>query len=105
MQYTWAFEGVSQEGFILMGCKDKAAVMEATFVDSFHMSARFMHCEGKATPKALSFTGSYPAPQGPDWHWRITLRSSAPGRLEMVMCNISPEGVEHLAVKALLRRK
>jgi hypothetical protein len=43
--------------------------------------------------------GSYAAPPGPDWGWRITIRSASPAEFQIVMHNISPDGQEDLAVQ------
>jgi hypothetical protein len=44
--------------------------------------------------------GSYPAPPGPDWGWRITLSAPESGPLSLVMHNLPHAGEEDLAVRA-----
>lgn len=52
----------------------------------------------------VSLRGSYPAPPGPDWGWRIELENHERASLVMRMINISPEGQEALAVLAQYER-
>ena len=54
---------------------------------------------GHATDGSAEFSGFYAAPPGPDWGWRIVIRSVSPNELTIVMHNISPEGQEDLAVQ------
>jgi hypothetical protein len=44
--------------------------------------------------------GSYPAPEGPDWGWRIEIEPKAPDAFELCLFNIAPDGQEALAVLA-----
>ena len=37
---------------------------------------------------------------GPDWGWRAVIRPSPSQSLQIIMCNISPDGQEYLAVEA-----
>jgi hypothetical protein len=48
--------------------------------------------------------GSYPAPTGPDWGWRIELDLRLADQLQMRMVNITPDGQEMLAVQAVYAR-
>ncbi len=70
-----------------------------------------MLCEGDIQPDgAARVKGSYAAPPGPDWGWRITIKPpiNAPGSGEsfrMTMHNITPDGEEMLAVEAAYTRQ
>jgi hypothetical protein len=48
--------------------------------------------------------GSYAAPPGPDWGWRITLAATATSEIEISMFNIDPNGKEELAVRATYKK-
>ena len=52
------------------------------------------------TSSLLTVRGSYRAPPGPDWGWKISLTPDLEGRVRIVMHNVSPAGEEHLAVEA-----
>ncbi len=101
--YDWAFDGEAQSGVLLLGCDEENAASVA-WGDSFHMSKKIMFCTGSVAEGAVDVRGSYAAPPGPDWGWRITIRSVTPDELQIVMHNISPEGEEDLAVQADYRR-
>jgi hypothetical protein len=50
--------------------------------------------------------GSYAAPEGPDWGWRIVIGSDGPDELHLLMYNIAPDGGVYPAVESrLLRRR
>ena len=96
--YDWTYEGEEQAGVLLFGYDDENAA-SAAWVDSFHMSTKIMACAGRAANGSADLSGSYAAPPGPDWAWRITIRSVSSNQLTIVMHNISPEGQEDLAVQ------
>lgn len=53
----------------------------------------------------VAVEGSYPAPPGPDWGWRITLEQPSADALLMRMYNITPDGTAALAVEASYSRR
>jgi hypothetical protein len=53
----------------------------------------------------VSLNGSYSVPPGPDWIWMVEFVPRLPGKFELRMDNISPEGRSHLAVQAEYIRK
>jgi hypothetical protein len=60
-----------------------------------------MACDGPGPKKAtISVRGSYAAPPGPDWGWRIEITPDNNRKLRIVMFNIQPDGQEALAVEA-----
>jgi hypothetical protein len=104
--YTWSHENVSHEGVILLGHDDQQAVATAAWVDSWHMSSKIMSCQGAIDAQgAINLRGSYEAPPGPDWGWRIVITPKSGKELQIVMYNISPEGAEDLAVQAEYKRE
>jgi hypothetical protein len=117
LHYDWAFEGARHEGLLTIRLVPKPDDgTDMVWFDSFHSGGSFMlfrRGDGDAYPDgapdaAESFTyratGSYPAPEGPDWGWRIELRAADPDELQLLMYNITPDGVEMLAVQADYRR-
>lgn len=96
--YDWTYEGETQNGVLLFGYDEENAA-SAAWIDSFHMSSKIMSCTGTAADGSAALQGSYAAPPGPDWGWRIAIRTVSANELQMVMHNISPEGQEDLAVQ------
>jgi hypothetical protein len=100
-QYTWADEGQPQDGFLLIGQEGTENLIKAVWIDSWHMGDRFMLCQGSLDSQgSLSVQGTYAAPLGPDWGWRITIRLDDSYSLHLNMVNIHPDGKEDLAVEA-----
>lgn len=100
LDYTWAYEGQSQDGSLLVGHEPATGVVTLAWIDSFHNSDRMMICTGTVdTDGTLNVRGGYAAPPGPDWGWRTRLRATG-DHLSMVMFNITPDGQEERAVDA-----
>ncbi len=100
LDYTWAYQGAAQKGSLLIGFDSGPAVATAHWVDTWHMGEAVMSCHGIAeTDGSIMVRGTYSAPPGPDWGWRIGLRPSDGTALHLVMYNISPDGDEELAVE------
>jgi hypothetical protein len=101
MDYTWRYDGISQEGLLLIGYDEGQNAVTIAWADSWHMNKKIMHCVGAVTADGeMSAIGSYEAPQGPDWNWRIAISAGVKEKLRIVMHNISPEGKSELAVEA-----
>jgi hypothetical protein len=98
LSYDWTYESETQSGVLLFGYDEENAA-SAAWVDSFHMSSKIMFCTGTAADGSTDLRGSYAAPPGPDWGWRITIRSISADEMQLVMHNIHPEGQEDLAVQ------
>lgn len=106
LRYTWAFEGKPCEGILLLGDDPKAGRCDAAWADSFHNGHRLMPLSGTAAGDAdPDVRGTYPAPPGPDWGWRITLAHPTADALVLRMYNITPDGTEALAVEASYVRR
>lgn len=105
IDYTWSYGGNAQEGALIVGLHRKSGVATAYWMDSFHNGEKVMVCTGSAPADdgTLTVRGSYPAPTGPDWGWRIDI---TPGddALRIVHHNVWPEGKEELAVDSSYRR-
>jgi hypothetical protein len=103
IDYTWSYQGATQEGIILVGFEKQANAVTAHWADTWHMSDKAMTLRGGVDADGtISVLGSYAAPPGPDWGWRIVL---SPGEsFRMTMYNIWPEGKDELAVTAVYTR-
>ena len=100
LDYTWAYRGKSQEGSMLIGHVAESGLVTVHWIDTWHMSDKVMACQGRTNERGvIDVHGSYAAPPGPDWGWRIVI---TPGQktLGIVMYNITPAGQEALAVEA-----
>jgi hypothetical protein len=65
------------------------------------MGDALMTCEGApGSNGSIAVAGSYAAPPGPDWGWRIEIGPEREGGLSLRMFNVTPEGREDLAVEA-----
>jgi hypothetical protein len=104
--YTWTFEGQTQHGSMVVAWNTRAERASAGWVDSFHQSSHVMQLEGVLEDGgAVAVSGSYPAPSGPDWGWRIRLESPTADELLVLMDNVSPDGLAEPAVRIDLRRQ
>lgn len=105
MDYTWAYRGEPQEGSLLIGGDTKGGMVTAHWIDTWHMSDKVLECEGVAGEgNGISVRGSWAAPPGPDWGWRINILPGEGKVLRVVMFNVTPDGQEGLAVEASYTR-
>lgn len=112
IQYSWAFDSEPHDGCLLLGFgkiseeQGQPPPVEAVWIDSFHTNHCFMVWKGSLQQDgAVSILGSYSAPPGPDWGWRIFVDPGSAGVFRMAMYNITPEGEEFLAVTMELSRQ
>jgi len=105
LDYTWSYQGETQQGSLLIGADPHAATVTAHWVDTWHMGRIVMACQGNSEADgSISVLGAYSAPPGPDWGWRIGLQPSGGETLRLVMYNITPGGHEGLAVETNFTR-
>ena len=105
INYTWVDEGQPQAGLLMLGYNNNLEMAMAVWLDSWHTSEQFMHLEGSIEESGmLNFKGSYTAPSGPDWGWRITLQVDDNESFLITMYNITPDGEELWAVKGVYER-
>jgi len=101
LDYTWSYRGSPQAGSLLVGYRPDADLVTGHWIDTWHMGREVMACKGPADPGGgIAVSGSYAAPPGPDWGWRIEIAPAAGRSLAIVMVNISPQGEEEVAVEA-----
>lgn len=104
VDYTWAYRGAPQSGSILLGFEPKTAAVSGYWIDSWHMGHAALTCPGTATADGgIVLRGSYPAPPGPDWGWRITV-ATAGDAIRITHTNLEPDGSESPAVDGVYPR-
>jgi len=105
VRYTWESDGQPCEGIVLVRMATSPSDADLVWMDSWHQPDVFMLCPAEDDAQLLiAGRGSYAAPPGPDWGWRIALQSQGPDDFRIVMHNITPEGREELAVEAVYKR-
>ena len=91
LDYDWSYRGTRQEGSLLIGCQSDLDRMTVHWIDSWHMSDAVLACTGAVEESGdVDVRGSYAAPPGPDWGWRIVIRPADPAGLHVVMHNVTP---------------
>lgn len=104
IEYTWLYEGRTQEGMLVLGCDPKSEAVQAVWTDSWHSKDVLMLCNGSRDAAGrISIMGHYAVPENPDWGWRTEI---VPGNdsFRYVMYNVTPEGSEQLAVETDFER-
>ena len=105
VDYDWSYQGAGQKGSILIGGPSDPGSVTAHWIDSWHMSEDVMTCAGAVEGGGdVDVRGSYPAPPGPDWGWRIVVRPVGGTELHITMYNVTPDGDEQPAVEARYSR-
>ncbi len=90
--YGWSYEGEPQEGLLIVGLSTERGIVEASWVDSWHMADQFMACQGADdSTGVVSVLGYYPAPPGPDWGWRTDIQPIAEAQWRLTMYNVPPD--------------
>jgi len=97
VSYTWLHENEPQHGVMVM-CGETAA-----WTDSWHQNANLLNMKSDKADDQVSYLGSYPAGEGPDWGWRIELTMDG-AELVLTMTNIEPGAEGEWAVQARYSR-
>src|SRR5215203_6043925 len=106
IEYDWTFDEAVQEGLILIGDEKDTDSIKAFWIDSWHLSDKFLVSEGRrAKNGAISLKGFYAVPDHPEWGWRTVIEPERDEAFKIVMYNVSPEGEEALAVEMELKRQ
>ena len=105
IQYDWIYNNENQEGLLLIGSEKDSVEIKAFWIDSWHMGDKFMSCDGKFSGDSILMKGFYEVQNHPDWGWRTDIIFDNKNSFKIVMFNVSPEGVEDLAVEAEYSRK
>lgn len=106
IRYAWEEGGEPQEGLLVVRNAPEVGAEDMVWVDSFHTGGQFMRFRGEADADGrVAALGSYPAPEGPDWGWRIVVGSDGVEELHLLMYNILPDGAVYPAVETRLARR
>jgi hypothetical protein len=104
--YTWSYEGDAQDGTLMLRAAPDADDVQVVWVDSWHTGGKFMQFQPEDGRDGLvAVRGSYKAPPGPDWGWRVVLEADGADAFRILMDNITPEGEEAPAVAASFTRE
>lgn len=102
--YTWGYQGKPQEGSLLVGFDPKTGAVSGHWIDTWHMGRAALNCLGASSADGtIAVRGSYAAPPGPDWGWRIEIATGGEA-LRITHTNLSPDGTEDLAVESVYSR-
>ena len=102
--YTWGYQGKPQEGSLLVGFDPKIGEVSGHWIDTWHLGWIAMNCLGPSPVEGnLAIGGSYAAPPGPDWGWRIEF-ATGDDVLRITHTNIDPDGREELAAEGVYSR-
>lgn len=105
LEYDWVYDGKSQEGLILIGNEKNSDKIIVFWIDSWHLSDKYMVSEGGFDENGhISVKGCYTVPDNPDWGWRTVFDFNHENTFKMTMFNVSPDGVEDLAVEAVYKK-
>ena len=102
--YRWADGDAPQEGLLMLGLNPGTEEAIVAWVDTWHTGGGPMIFRGTLADGALEVLGSYAAPTGPDWGWRITIAPEGDASFRVQMFNIIPDGEEMLGVEAVYER-
>jgi hypothetical protein len=106
IEYDWTYDEAVQEGLLLIGDEKDSDSIKAFWIDSWHLSDKFMVSEGRRGANgSISLKGFYSVPDHPDWGWRTVIETERGGTFKIIMYNVSPEGEEMLAVGMELKRQ
>jgi hypothetical protein len=79
----------------------RLSVVPVAWVDSWHQSGMLMFCYGAIDQDGtIALCGSYEAPPGQDWGWRIVINAKSNAEMQIAMYDCTSEGEEELAVQA-----
>lgn len=102
--YTWEYDG-PQDGLILLNVRTGNAQTAGVWLDSFHTAPGLMPVRTTIDEQGIAVQeGSYSAPPGPDWGWRIVIDPTPAPDFHLLMFNITPEGDLYKAVEVVYQR-
>lgn len=102
--YSWEHEDKQHEGLLIIGCEGKTNAAQAVWTDSWHMSHKFMLCDGTVDDSgAIDVKGYYSVDGHPDWGWRTKIEPRD-NTFQYTMYNVEPDGDETIAVETEFTR-
>jgi hypothetical protein len=103
--YTGSLQGKPLSGTAIYGYQISSNRFQCLWTDSFHNGTSMMFCEGSPNNSAFNVLGHYNTPDGsPPWGWRTEITMPAENNLVITMYNITPDGIEAVAVVTDYRR-
>jgi hypothetical protein len=88
--YDWTVTGEAQQGELGFSLASDGVTVQGWWIDSWHNDNAVMQLAGSATANnVVKLSGTFPAPDGPDWGWDIQIRSTDT-ELDIVMWVIPP---------------
>ena len=106
LTYTWESDSGQEEGVFLFGGKGEKPT--ASWGDTWHMATELLNCVGALSVdgQKLILRSSYrTGSETPDYFWRTEFTLTGPDAFIMEAYNITPEGLEAPAVRAVYSRK
>lgn len=104
-EYSGQCNGEPMEGVALIAYHLDESRYESAWAESFGTGTALMYSTGASGDPRLSVLGSYADGQGgPRWGWRTAIEQPDDDTLDLRMYNITPDGVEALAVEVNYRR-
>ena len=104
-EYSGHCNGEPMEGVALIAYHLDESRYESAWAESFGTGTALMYSTGASGDPRLSVLGSYADGQGgPRWGWRTAIEQPDDDTLDLRMYNITPDGVEALAVEVNYRR-
>ena len=104
IEYAWEYEGKRQEGVLILGCDEGSDAVQAIWTDSWHMSHKFIVCDGVIDDRGrVEVHGYYSVSDKQDWGWQTEIVAE-PQRFQVSMFNVSPEGDKDMAVESIYTR-
>lgn len=89
LRYAWVHpDDGAQSGVLLLGSPDADGSVSAAWLDSWHQKPGFGLATGPASGGGVDLEMEYDG-----WGWTIALRPDG-DRLEMLMHNVVPDGIE-----------
>ena len=104
-EYEGSMQGKPLSGVAIYGYHLDPDRFEMAWVDSFHTGTSIMFFKGKNEGRGYDVLGSYEAPSGPPWGWRMEIQQPEADRLIITHYNIPPDSQEAKAVETVYRRK
>ena len=99
-EYQGGIQGKPRHGVEWIAYNSVANRFEIAWFDSFHMNYAILYSVGEAVEGGFSVSGEYDVGEGhPRWGWRTVFRFDDPQRLVLQAYNVTPDGVEALAVE------